>query len=183
MSALPPILIVPNSPPTPSQPAKFSPQTLATNAGDNLTWTNNDSHAHWPAPSAASKTDWFQYQIPPGSESPGTLALGPNAISVSAVTPGSPTVFTTKSNAPASGVTVKLTYSPTSNPPPAWQTAVHGKSFVVTNLGATSCSIPLDSSALGVPANQITMFAPYVINYVCALHPDETGTLNVNPQP
>src|SRR5579863_2488290 len=127
MSALPPILIAPNTPPTANEPGKFSPQDVTANAGDNLTWTNNDSNAHWPAPSAANKTGWFQFQIPPGSQSPGTLALGPNTNNVTAATPGSPTVFTTRYGAPATGVQVKLTYSPSANPPSAWQTAVIGK--------------------------------------------------------
>ena len=181
MSALPPILIAPNTPPTANEPGKFSPQDVTANAGDNLTWTNNDSNAHWPAPSAANKTGWFQFQIPPGSQSPGTLALGPNTNNVTAATPGSPTVFTTRYGAPATGVQVKLTYSPSANPPSAWQTAVNGKTFTATNRGANSYSIPLDSSTFGALAGQIAMlvFAPYTLSYVCALHPDEKGTITV----
>ena len=69
------IEISPNSTPTPSQPAVFAAATAHT--GDTVTWHNDDSHAHWPAPSASNKTGWFPFQIPAGATSD-TLALGPN---------------------------------------------------------------------------------------------------------
>jgi hypothetical protein len=46
-------------------------------AYDTITWRNDDSEAHWPAPDAATPTGWFQFQIPPGGTSD-TLAPGPN---------------------------------------------------------------------------------------------------------
>jgi len=46
------VKIIPNSSPTPTQPAVFSPQALTANAGDNVTWFNDDKQAHWPAPTA-----------------------------------------------------------------------------------------------------------------------------------
>jgi hypothetical protein len=178
------IQIQPNSPPTASQPGVFSPQKVTANAGDNLTWVNNDSHDHWPAPSVANRTAWFAYQIPPGSES-GDLALGPNTVTATVATIGSPTVLTTSGAAPATGQTVLLRFSPTTTPPGPWQTATNGKSFVATNLGANSCSIPLDSTGFAAPGakDKITMAIPYTLNYVCALHPAETGSITVNPQP
>ena len=100
--------------PTRSQPGEFSPRAVTANAGDNLTWFNQDSQDHWPAPSAAQKTGWLPYQIPAGSESRGDLALGPNAAYVATATNANPVVFTTRGSAPATGVTVKLSYSPPS---------------------------------------------------------------------
>ncbi len=173
--------------PTGSQPGEFSPRAVTANAGDNLTWFNQDSQDHWPAPSAAQKTGWLPYQIPAGSESRGDLALGPNAAYVATATNANPVVFTTRGSAPATGVTVKLSYSPPSPPPsPAspWAAATNGKSFVATNLGPDTCSIPLDGTALGPLVGLITIAkpGPYTLDYVCALHPEETGTITVNPQ-
>jgi plastocyanin len=180
------IRINPNPQPSPTQPGSFSPQTVIASAGDNLTWVNNDSGDHWPAPSAANPKGWFPYRIPGGSES-GDLALGPNSVYVTAATNAAQAVFTTQGAAPDTGVTVKLTYSPP-NPPPnpasPWQAATNGKSFAATNLGPNSCSIPLDSTALGALVGLITITKPgaYTLNYVCALHPAETGSITVNPQ-
>jgi plastocyanin len=178
------ITIQPNACPSPAQPAAFNPQTVTAFAGDNLTWVNNDKHDHWPAPSADNKTGWFQYQIPPDSSSRGDLALGPNSVSVTAASNATQAVLTVTGSAPQSSVTVKLTYAapkPAPNPPSPWA-AVNGKSFVVTNTGPNTVSIPLDSTAFGALVGTITMFVPYTLNYVCALHPDETGTITVNPQ-
>src|SRR5947207_8471998 len=139
------IQINPNTPPTPKEPAVFSPQAVSASAGDNLTWFNNDSQDHWPAPSAANKTGWLPYQIPSGSESRGDLALGANSVNVTAATNAPVAVFTTQGPAPATGVTVKLTYSPPTpkgSTPGPWEAATNGKSFVATNLGPSSCSIP-----------------------------------------
>ena len=177
------IQIKANSKPSHAQPGEFSPSAVTAQAGDNLTWFNQDKHDHWPAPSAAQKTGWLPYQIPPGSESRGDLALGPNAAYVATATNANPVVFTTRGSAPATGVTVKLTYSPAS-PATPWSTATNGKSFVATNLGPNTCSIPLDSTGLGPLGGLITISkpGPYTLDYVCALHPDETGTIIVNPQ-
>ena len=54
----------------PGKPATFdpSPKTVAVN--DSVFWYNADQNeAHWPAPSAANKTGWLDYQIAPDSES------------------------------------------------------------------------------------------------------------------
>lgn len=99
------IEIQPSSYPTSSQPAVFDPQAAVANAYDSITWHNGDTQPHWPAPSAADPTGWFQFQIPADATSD-TLAPGPNTI---------------------------------------------------------------------------TPTAPYVLNYVCAIHPDETGQITVNP--
>jgi plastocyanin len=174
-----------NTPPTPAQPGVFSPQAVTASAGDNLTWVNNDSQDHWPAPSAANKTGWFQYQIPAGSESRGDVALSANTVTVTAATNADQAVFTTQGPAPATGVTVRLNYkapNPAPKPPSPWLAATNGKSFVATNLGPSSCSIPLKSTTLGPLVGTITIAIPYTLNYVCALHPAETGTITVNPQ-
>lgn len=181
------IRINPNSAPTPNQPGSFCPQAATASAGDNLTWFNADKQAHWPAPSASEKTAWFPYQIPPGSESRGDLALGANVVGVTSATNGAVTTFATLGPAPASGVTVTLIYTspnPAPNPPSPWNAATSGKSFVVTNLGASSCSIPLDSTSFGPLVGTITISipGPYTLKYVCALHPAETGSITVNPQ-
>jgi plastocyanin len=179
------IQIKANKSPTPAKPGAFSPQAVTANAGDNLTWVNNDSHAHWPAPSASDKTGWIEFQIPPGSESRGDLALSANIITVTGATNAVQTVFATSGAPPATGITVRLNYAPPKpapNPPSPWLAATNGKSFVATNLGPGSCSIPLDSTTFGPLVGTITIAIPYTLNYVCALHPAETGTITVNPQ-
>jgi hypothetical protein len=58
-------------------PAVFNPNPLTAQANYNVFWYNSDqSNAHWPAPSAADKTAWFDYQIQPGAQS-NQLALPP----------------------------------------------------------------------------------------------------------
>jgi hypothetical protein len=58
-------------------PATFDPNPLAAHANDNVFWYNSDqTNAHWPAPSAAEKTGWFDYQIPPDAQS-NQIALPP----------------------------------------------------------------------------------------------------------
>ena len=58
-------------------PATFDPNPLTAHANDNVFWYNSDqTNAHWPAPSAAQKTGWFDYQIPPGAQS-NQIALPP----------------------------------------------------------------------------------------------------------
>jgi hypothetical protein len=174
-----------NPAPTKAQPGVFAPQAVSANAGDNLTWVNNDRQDHWPAPSATDPKGWIEYQIPPGSESRGDLALGANTVTVTAASNANPTVLTVSGAAPATGVTVRLNYAPPRpgpNPASPWQAATNGKTFVVTNVGASSCSIPLDSTPLGPLVGTVTMAIPYTLHYVCALHPAETGTITVNPQ-
>ncbi len=39
------------------------------------------------------------------------------------------------------------------------------------------------SDTLAPGPNTTTPGAPYVLNYVCAIHDKETGTITVNPQP
>jgi plastocyanin len=179
------IKIQQNSKPTPDQPAVFSPQSAVANAGDNLTWYNADGrNAHWPAPKGSPQTAWFQYQIPSLSESRGDLTLSANPVNVTAATNANPVVLTTQQPAPANGLSVKLTYD-APNPPPGTTSSwavVNGKTFVVTNLGPNRCSIPLDSSGFGSFSGTIIIFVPYTLNYVCALHPGETGIITVDPQ-
>ena len=51
-------------------PAVFDPNPLTAQANDGVFWFNSDpKNAHWPAPSVAQETAWFQYQIPPGESS------------------------------------------------------------------------------------------------------------------
>jgi plastocyanin len=166
----------------PDQPAVFSPRDAVAYAGDNITWRNTDQADHWPAPSASNPTGFIKYQIPSGSESRGDLALGPNIVNVVTATNAQAVVFTTDGPAPATGVSVELTYEPASSDPSPWD-AAEG-TFVATNLGPNSCSIPLDTSAFGPLSGTIAIAkpGPYTLNYVCALHPAETGTITVNPQ-
>jgi plastocyanin len=176
-----------NPSPTPGQPAVFSPQGAVAYAGDNITWRNNAQADHWPAPSASNPKGFIEYQIPPQNSSRGDLALGPNTITVVTASNAPAVVFTTSGPAPATGVSVKLVYKAATGtpPPPASLWAAAQGTFVVTNLGATSCSIPLDSSnfgAFGPTSGSITIAIPYTLNYVCALHPAETGSITVNPQ-
>jgi hypothetical protein len=177
------IKIQKNPTPTPSQPAVFAPKAVVANAGDNLTWHNGDGQDHWPAPSAAHPTDWIQFKIPPNSESRGDVALATNAVSVTAATNANPVVLTFSGPAPASGSPVAITYTKGSDPASPWA-AVKGP-FVATKVGSNSCSIPVNGSTFGLfsaASGTLTIALPYTLNYVCALHPDETGTITVNPQ-
>jgi hypothetical protein len=183
------IQIQKNPNPTPKQPGVFAPKAVVANAGDNLTWHNADDQDHWPAPSAANPSGWVQFPIPPNSESRGDVALGKNVVNVTAATNANPVVLTLNGPAPATGTSVTIAYT-APNPPPAtpskWA-AVKG-TFVATKVSSNSCSIPVDSSGFGPfsPASSgtlaITIPLPYTLNYLCALHPDETGTITVNTQ-
>lgn len=52
------------------KPAVFDPSPLTVNVNDSVYWYNGDQNqAHWPAPSAAKKKGWLDYQIAPGGES------------------------------------------------------------------------------------------------------------------
>lgn len=182
------VQIQPNTPPTPSQPGKFVPAAVTAFAGDNLTWFNGDRQAHWPTPNAANKTDWFRTQIAPGESSDGQVALGLNQVVVIAATNANPVVFTVQGPAPATGTLVTLSFATPDGSESPWEGAVQNltQPTSATNLGPNRCSIPaLDSTNLGPLGNgQIIISIPgaYTINYVCALHPAETGTITVNPQ-
>jgi plastocyanin len=183
------IQIQPNTPPTPSQPGKFVPGAVTAYAGDNLTWFNGDGQAHWPTPNAASKTAWFRTQIAPGETSDGQVALGPNQVIVIEATNANPVVFTVQGPAPATGAMVTLFFAaPDGSPDSPWQDAIQNLTMPTParNLGPSRCSIPaLNSSNLGPLGNgQIIVSIPgaYTINYVCALHPAETGIITVDPQ-
>ena len=55
---------------TAGTPAAFDPNPLIAQPNDNCFWFNGDPvNAHWPAPSVAQKTAWFDYQIPAGAKS------------------------------------------------------------------------------------------------------------------
>jgi plastocyanin len=180
------IQIQTNPTPTPSQPAVFSPRVVVANAGDNLTWHNADQQNHWPAPSASNPTGWVQFQIPPDGVSRGDVALARNLVTVTAATSANPVVLTVNGTAPASGTPVLITYTPPKPPAPSSPWAAVKGPFVVTNLGPNSCSIPIDGSGFGAfssSSGTITIAIPYTLNYLCALHPAETGTITVNPQP
>ena|SRR5215467_1303148 len=51
------------------KPAVFDPSPLTVYVNDSVSWTNDDSVAHWPAPSAATPKAWLDYQIAPNYES------------------------------------------------------------------------------------------------------------------
>jgi hypothetical protein len=51
-------------------PATFNPNPQPVYVNDSVFWFNGDpKNAHWPAPNAADKKAWLDYQIPPNSES------------------------------------------------------------------------------------------------------------------
>ena len=177
------VTIKPNPKPTPSQPGVFSPQQVIVSAGDTLSWNNQDKNAHWPAPSAANPTGFIEFQIPAGSSSRGDLAPGANIINIVTASNAPAAVFTTGGGAPATGVTVRLTYTAGSQPNSPWAAAKGN--LVATNLGANSFSVPLNTSAFGAfsaASGSISFPLAYTLNYVCALHPAETGSIVVNPQ-
>ena len=60
------------------KPAKFVPTSLQADAGDSVFWSNEDTVAHWPAPSVTNKTAWLDYQVPPGGVS-SQISLNPPA--------------------------------------------------------------------------------------------------------
>jgi hypothetical protein len=109
-----------------------------------------------------------------------------------AATSANPVVLTLNGPAPATGAPVTITYTappapapPAPAPPPSPWAVVKGP-FVATNLGPDSCSIPLDGSGFGPfsrASGTLTIALPYTLRYLCALHPGETGTITVNPQP
>ncbi|HYJ86412.1 MAG TPA: hypothetical protein VEW46_10170 [Pyrinomonadaceae bacterium] len=59
-------------------PAVFNPNPLTAYPNDSVYWSNDDTVAHWPAPSAANPTGWLDFQIAPDSES-SQISLDPPA--------------------------------------------------------------------------------------------------------
>jgi plastocyanin len=165
------------------QPGKFNPQAATANAGDNITWFNADTTSHWPTPNASDKSAWFKTEIKPGDPSGGQVALGPNPINVTAASNTNPVVLTVEGTAPASGAPVTLSYDTDVDDDP-WQTAINNlqQPVTATNVAANQCSVLLDATGLGAMQGTLTVNVPYTINYVCALHPQETGSITVNPQ-
>src|SRR5581483_5724175 len=102
------IQIVPNTPPTTSQPGKFSPQAARSFYGDNITWFNGDAQDHWPAPNTTDKNAWVKQVIPPKSPGNGAVAPAPYTNTVSAATSANPAVLTIASPAPNQGDLVNL---------------------------------------------------------------------------
>jgi len=178
------IQIQTNPYPSPTQPAKFNPKDVQANAGDNLTWFNADSQAHWPTPDPSNKSAWFSKQIEPGNPSGRQVSLGANQVIVATATNASPVVFTVRGPAPATGAQVTLKFAGPDES--QWGNAIGDltQPIPATNQGPSICSVPMDSTALGPLDGQITISIPgaYTINYVCALHKDEKGSITVNPQ-
>jgi plastocyanin len=173
-----------NASPTPKQPGEFAPKNLVANAGDNVTWHNADGQDHWPAPSATDPTGWIQYKIPSGGESRGEVALAKNVVNVTAATNANPVVLTFNGPAPSTGAPVSLIYTAPKGAPSSPWSKVNG-TFVATRVGPSSCSITVDTSTFGplsAAPGTLSIGLPYTLNYLCALHPDETGTITVNPQ-
>jgi plastocyanin len=180
------IQIQTNTPPNPTRPGKFNPQAAQANAGDDITWFNQDGNAHWPTPNASNRAAWFRTPIAPGEPSDGQVALGSSAVIVTAATNANPVVFTVQGPAPATGTLVSLAFAaPADSPESKWEELLNGVTqTLATNLGPNLCSVPLNSTNAGPLDGQITISMPgaYTIKYVCALHPAETGTIVVNPQ-
>jgi plastocyanin len=65
--------------------ATFKPESQTVAVGDIISWRNNDSVPHWPAPSVAGKTDWMDFQIP-GKKKNQPAPTSQQALSFSAAT-------------------------------------------------------------------------------------------------
>jgi hypothetical protein len=51
-------------------PALYDPSPQTVYVNDSVYWFNSDpTNAHWPAPSAADKTGFLAYQVPPNASS------------------------------------------------------------------------------------------------------------------
>ncbi|GEM_PF-4142183 len=179
------IKIVPNTPPTQTQPGKFTPQTANSYAGDSITWFNGDSQPHWPAPSVANKTAWVRQEIQPGTPGNGALAPMKNTTTASAATSVSPAVLTVLAPGPNTGDKVTLSYSGSNTD---WQTAVQKvlPNSVATAISPTQCTVAgLNGQGLSPFTGTITVTiqGSYTINYICALHQDEQGSIIVGPNP
>ena len=179
------IRIVPNTPPTASEPGKFSPQAASSFYGDSITWFNGDSHEHWPAPNATDKTAWVRQEIKPGTPGNGSLSPAPYTTTASAATSANPAVLTVAAPGPQTGDKVNLSYKGSDN---NWSAAVSAvpKGSVVTALGGNQYTVAgLNGQGLAAFTGTITISLPYTLSYICALHPDEKGSIRaeVNPQP
>ena len=167
----------------------FAPKAVVANAGDNVTWHNADDQDHWPAPSASNPTGWIQFRIPPDSESRGDVALATNFVSVTAATNANPVVLTLNGPAPASGHVSHDHLHRTPTPPAPAPPHRRGRSSrghswrptwartVVRFRSIARALVPFHPRPARSPSP-----LPYTLNYLCALHPDETGTITVNPQ-
>jgi plastocyanin len=181
------IKIVPNTPPTATQPGKFSPQTANSYAGDSITWFNGDSQPHWPAPNVANRTAWVRQEIQPGNPGNGALAPMPNNTTSNSVTSTSPAILTVVAPGPNSGDKVTLAYTGANA---QWKAAVQAvpPNSEATAKSPTECTVA-GFNALGLPAFlstdkiTVTIQGNYTIKYICALHKDEEGRIIVGPKP
>ena len=57
-------------------PSVFNPNPLTVNVNDSVFWSNADTVAHLPAPSASNPTGWLDSKIPPGGVS-SQISLNP----------------------------------------------------------------------------------------------------------
>src|SRR5437660_717298 len=105
------IQIVPNTPPTTSQPGKFSPQAASSFYGDSISWFNGDSRQHWPAPNATDQNAWVKQVINPGTPGNGAVSPAPYTTTASAATSANPAVLTVASPVPVQGDRVNLSYA------------------------------------------------------------------------
>jgi hypothetical protein len=177
------IQIVPNTPPTTSQPGKFSPQAASSFNGDSITWFNGDSEQHWPAPNATDKTAWVKQAIEPGTPGNGSVSPAPYTSTASGATSANPAVLTVAAPSPSQGNKVNLSYTGSDA---KWKAAVSAvpKGSVITALGGNQYTVAgLNGQGLPPFTGSITITMPYTLKYVCALHPDETGSISVQVNP
>ncbi|PWT86599.1 MAG: hypothetical protein C5B56_12185 [Proteobacteria bacterium] len=173
------IRIVSNTPPTTNEPGKFIPQAASSFYGDNITWFNSDGQQHWPAPNITDKNAWVKQVIPPHSPGNGAITPAPYTTTVSAATNANPAVLTITSPAPNQGDLVNLSYAGSDT---GWQAAVNAvpAGSAVTALGGNQYTVAgLNGQGLNPFAGTITINLPYTLNYICAEHPDETGSIRV----
>jgi hypothetical protein len=65
----------------PGKPATFSPTPITVYVNDSVFWFNDDqTEAHWPAPSASNPKGFMPYQIPPDSSSSQVSFASPQTI-------------------------------------------------------------------------------------------------------
>jgi hypothetical protein len=178
------IQIIPNTPPTASQPGKFSPQAANSFYGDNISWFNGDTNPHWPAPNTTDKNAWVKQVINPGNPGNGSVSPSPYTTTVSAATNANPAVLTVASPVPVQGDLVNLAYTGTDA---GWKTAVGAvpAGSAVTALPGNQFSVAgLNSQGLNPYApGTITISLPYTLNYICVEHPEETGSIRVQVNP
>jgi len=188
-----------NPTPTPDAPGAFASPTSA-QVGDIVFWANNDSNEHQPMPAVGGgATTWFSAPIGPGqtaaagqtqgtktpTSATGTVnyvcAIHPNekgviqvAVSINTNTNPTPTQNAPASFFPSTAQTsVNATLSWTNNdsnqhqPMPVGGSATDWFAAPIA-AGQTKSSSKAISSAKGT------------VNYVCALHPGETGVINVS---